>query len=409
MTPFLQLAFELVVILLAAKAAGYISTRLGQPSVLGELLIGVLLGPSLINILGLSFINSTTLGITISDLSELGVLFLMFIAGLELHLGELASHRRVSLLASVGGLLLSIGLGWAGGRLFGMTGSAALLLGLALGATSVSISARTLMEMGVLRSRVGLSLLGAAVVDDILSILAFSIFLAITTGSAGFWGLVLLAGRMALFLVAATAFGLWILPALVRWVGRLSISQGVLAFAIVILLLYGLASELVGQMAALIGAFLAGLMFARTPEKGQIEQGITSLAYGLFVPIFFINIGLSIDLHSLHLNALWLILVVTLTAIVGKIFGAAAGARLGGLSGHESFQLGTGMVARGEVSLIVAAAGSYAGLLDAGAYSAIVAAVLLTTLVTPPMLRFAFERLKPRAMVPVEKEKEEES
>src|SRR5664280_3089380 len=109
MSPFLQLAFELVIILVAAEAAGYISTRLGQPSVLGELLIGVLLGPSLINILHLSFINSDTLGSTISELSELGVLLLMFIAGLELHLGELTSQRRVSLLASIGGLLLSVG------------------------------------------------------------------------------------------------------------------------------------------------------------------------------------------------------------------------------------------------------------------------------------------------------------
>ena len=239
MTPFLQLTFELVVILLAAKAAGYLSTRLGQPSVLGELLIGVLLGPSLINILGLSFINSTTLGATISELSELGVLLLMFIAGLELHLGELTSNRKVSLLASAGGLLLSIGLGWGAGRLFDMGNTASLLLGLALGATSVSISARTLMEMGVLRSRVGLSLLGAAVVDDILSILAFSVFLAVTTGSGGFWVLVWLTARMALFLASATAFGLWVLPPLVRWVGHLSISHGVLAFAIVMLLVYG--------------------------------------------------------------------------------------------------------------------------------------------------------------------------
>lgn len=403
MSPFLQLAFEMVVILLAAKAAGYISTRLGQPSVLGELLIGVLLGPSLINILHLSFINSDTLGATISELSDLGVLLLMFIAGLELHLGELTSHRRVSLLASVGGLLLSIGLGWGAGRLFGMTNTAALLLGLALGATSVSISARTLMEMGVLRSRVGLSLLGAAVVDDILSILAFSIFLALTTGSGGFWGLVWLAARMALFLAAATVFGLWVLPSLVRWVGRLSISQGVLALAIITLLVYGLAAEVVGQMAALIGAFLAGLMFARTPEKAQIEQGITALAYGLFVPIFFVNIGLSIDLRGLQLNAVLLILVVTLAAITGKILGAAAGARLGGLPGHESFQLGAGMVARGEVTLIVAAAGSKAGLVESGTFSAIVAAVLLTTLVTPPMLRFAFARFTQKTMVPVDK------
>ena len=401
MSPFLQLAFELVIILLAAKAAGYISTRLGQPSVLGELLIGVLLGPSLLNILGLPFVNSTSLGTTISELSELGVLLLMFIAGLELHLGELAGHRRVSLLASVGGLLLSVGLGWVAGRLFGLKDSAAVLLGVALGATSVSISARTLMELGVLRSRVGLSLLGAAVVDDILSILAFSIFLAVTSGSGGLWGLVWLTGRMVLFLAGATAFGLWVLPPLVRWIGRLSISQGVLAFAIVTLLAYGLAAEIVGQMAALIGAFLAGLMFARTPEKSQIEPGITSLAYALFVPIFFINIGLSINLRSLQVNAVWLILAVSLAAIAGKVFGAAVGARLGGFPDHEAFQLGAGMVARGEVTLIVAAAGSKAGLLDGSAFSAIVAAVLISTLLTPSMLRFAFARFKPKGMVPI--------
>lgn len=401
MSPFLQLAFELVVILLAAKAAGYLSTRLGQPSVLGEILIGVLLGPSLINILGLPFINSASLGATISELSELGVLLLMFIAGLELHLGELAGHRKVSLLASLGGLLVSIGLGWTAGRLFGLKASSAILLGVALGATSVSISARTLMEMNILRSRVGLSLLGAAVVDDILSILTFSIFLAVTTGSGGFWGLVWLMGRMVLFLAGATAFGLWVLPPFVRWVGRLSISQGVLAFAIVILLAYGLAAEVVGQMAALIGAFQAGLMFARTPEKSQIEQGINSLAYGLFVPIFFINIGLSINLHELQWNALWLILAVILAAITGKLFGAAAGARLGGFPGHEAFQLGAGMVARGEVTLIVAAAGSKAGLLNGAAFSAIVAAVLLSTLLTPSMLRFAFARFKPKGLVAV--------
>jgi Kef-type K+ transport system membrane component KefB len=395
MSPFLQLAFELVVILLAAKAAGYLSTRLGQPSVLGELLAGVLLGPSLVNILGLHFINSTSLTGTISDLSELGVLLMMFIAGLELHLGELASHRKVSLLASTGGLLLSIGLGWGAGRLFGMNGTAALLLGLALGATSVSISARTLMELGELRSRVGLGLLGAAVVDDILSILAFSIFLAVYSGSGGPASLAWIVVRMLAFLALALAFGLWVLPRLAAWVERLSISQGGLAFAIVILLVYGLAAELVGQMAAIIGAFLAGLMFARTVEKRAIEQGINALAYGLFVPIFFINIGLAVNLRSLQAGDLWLMLAVTLAAVLGKLLGAAGGARLGSLPWYESIQLGAGMVSRGEVTLIIAAAGSRAGLMTGGAFSAIITAVLLSILVTPPLLRFVFVRLKP--------------
>jgi Kef-type K+ transport system membrane component KefB len=406
MTPFLQLAFELVVILLAAKAAGYLSSRLGQPSVLGELLAGVLLGPSLVNILGLRFINSASLGETVSDLSQLGVLLLMFIAGLELHLHELASHRKVSLLASTGGLLLSIGLGWGAGRLFGMNGAAALLLGLALGATSVSISARTLMELGVLRSRVGLALLGAAVADDILSILAFSIFLTVYSGSSSLASLTLIVLRMLAFLALAVAFGLWVLPRLAAWVERLSISQGTLAFAIVILLVYGLAAELVGQMAAIIGAFLACLMFARTLEKRGIEQGVTALAYGFFVPIFFINIGLTVNLRSLQAGNLWLMLAVTLAAILGKLLGAAGGARLGSLPWHESIQLGAGMVARGEVTLIIAAAGSRAGLINAGAFSAIVTAVLLSILVTPPLLRFVFAHLKPRPPIPMVEEKD---
>jgi len=405
MTPFLQLAFELVIILLVAKAAGYISMRLGQPSVLGELLVGVLLGPSLINILGLPFINSTTLGGTISELSELGVLLLMFLAGLELHLGELTSNRNVSLLASAGGLLLSIGLGWAAGRLFGTSNTAALLLGLALGATSVSISARTLMEMNLLRSRVGLSLLGAAVADDILSILALSVFLAVVTGSSSLADLLWLVVRMILFLLGAAVFGLWVLPRLVHWVGRLSISQGVLAFAIVTLLAYGLAAELVGQMAAIIGTFLAGLMFARTPEKNVIEQGMSSLAYGLFVPIFFINIGLTVDINSLPFSAVWLILAVTAAAVLGKLLGAAGGARLGGLPGRESIQLGAGMVARGEVTLIIVAIGSKAGLIDNNVFSAAVAAMLLCSLATPLLLRAAFH--KPRGKVPVSPAKEE--
>ncbi len=408
MTPFLQLAFELAIILVAAKAAGYISLRLGQPSVLGELLAGVILGPTLINILGLPFINSTNLSTTISELSELGVLLLMFIAGLDLHLGELMKNRKVSLLASLGGLVLSIGLGYLAGWAFGMSRTAAFLLGLALAATSVSISARTLMEMGKLRSRVGLSLLGAAVADDVLSILAFSIFLAVYSGSSGVTDLLWLTGRMLLFLLGGTAFGLWALPWLVRRVEALGISQGSVVFALAMLLFYGLAAEVLGGMAALIGAFLAGLMFARTREREIIEPGVTTLAYALFVPIFFVNIGLTVNLRGLQWSAVWLIAVVSIAAIAGKLLGAAAGARLGGLPGHEAWQLGPGMVARGEVTLIIAAMGVSNGLINQTAFSAIVAAVLISTLVTPPMLHFAFSKLKPKITVRTEEGASEE-
>jgi len=247
-------------------------------------------------------------------------------------------------------------------------------------------------------------LLGAAVVDDILSIPALSVFLAVVTGSSSMAGLLWLAARMILFLAGAAAFGMWVLPRLARRVGRLPISQGALAFAIVTLLAYGLAAELVGQMAAIIGTFLAGLMFARTPEKSSIEQGMSSLAYGLFVPIFFVNIGLTVDINSLPFSAVWLILVVTAAAVLGKLLGAAGGARLGGLPGNESIQLGAGLVARGEVTLIIVAIGNKAGLIDNYVFSAAVAAMLLCSLATPILLRAAFHQRRARAPVPPVKE-----
>ncbi len=204
---------------------------------------------------------------------------------------------------------------------------------------------------------------------------------------------------MFLFLAGAVSFGRWILPWLTRRVSRLHISQGVLAFSIVILLVYAMAAELAGSLAAIIGAFLAGLMFARTPEKTIIEQGVSTLAYGFFVPIFFISIGLNADLRNLQPGAVWFILAVTLVAIGGKLFGAAAGARLGGLPLRELIQLGVGMVARGEVTLIIAAVGVKTGLITGSTLPAIVIAVLLSTLVTPPLLRWVFIHLREKTVV----------
>jgi len=395
MTPFLQLVFTIATILLAAKLAGYLSIRLGQPSVLGELLVGILLGPSLLDILHLPFLDGNALGKTIHELGEMGVLLLMFIAGLELHLEELTRNTKISAFAGVMGVLLPIALGWGTGWLFGFHQDAALFLGLTLAATSVSISAQTLIELKVLRSRVGLGLLGAAVFDDVLVLLLLSDFLAFIEGSTNLAGLLIIPLRMILFLAASVAFGLWVLPRVVRLVGKLPISQGMLTLAMVVMLTYGLAAELVGQMAAITGAFIAGLMFARSHEKERIEQGTAALAYGLFVPIFFVSIGLSVNLRELHLSALWLTLVIIVVAILGKFVGAGLGARLAGFLWRESWQLGAGMISRGEVGLIVANVGISAGLVTQDEFSAIIGMVLVSTLVTPPILRALFT-IKPR-------------
>ncbi len=393
MNTFLQLAFLLSIILLSAKLAGYLSTRIGQPSVLGELLVGILLGPSVIDVLNLPFIDHA-LADTIAEFGEMGVLLLMFIAGLELHLNELTRNTRVAAFAGFLGVLLPTALGWGAGVLFGMDTPAAVFLGLTLGATSVSISAQTLMELKVLRSRVGLSLLGAAVFDDILVILFLSIFLALEAGGGSLGGILLILVRMVAFLGLSVAFGLWALPWLMRRVSRLPVSQGVLTLALVVMLAYGLASELLGGMAAITGAFIAGLMMARSGEKERVEQGVHALAYGLFVPVFFINIGLSVNTRTLQAEMYVFSLIITIVAILGKWLGAGIGARLGGLNTRESVQLGAGMVSRGEVGLIVASVGIQEGFVIADEFSAIVAMVLVTTLVTPPILRGLFAQTK---------------
>jgi len=394
MSVFLQLAFLIAIILLAAKATGYLSVRLGQPSVLGELLVGILLGPSLLDLLHLPFLGGEHLGETIKELGELGVLLLMFIAGLELHLDELTRNTRVSALAGIMGVLTPVALGAGTGLLFGFETEAALFLGLTLGATSVSISAQTLMELKVLRTRVGLGLLGAAVFDDVLIILILSIFLAVVSGGTSVVGILLILLRMIVFLAASVAFGLYVLPKLVRVTSRLPISQGVLSLAVVILLFYGVAAEVVGGMAAITGSFLAGLMFARCDEKERLERGVSALAYGLFVPIFFVSIGLEVNIRDLEANVLLLTGVIILVAILSKLVGSGLGARWAGFSWRESWQLGAGMVSRGEVGLIVANVGIGAGLVTGEEFSAIVGMVLASTIVTPPMLRALFAEPK---------------
>lgn len=394
MSDFLQLITAISIILLAAKLAGYFSTRIGQPSVFGELLVGVLLGPSLLNLINLPFINNSHISEIIAELGELGVMLLMFLAGLELHLRDLAKNTKVAALAGVFGVVIPVGMGSLFGELLGMEFTQSLFLGLTLGATSVSISAQVLIELRLIRSRVGLGLLGAAIFDDVLVILLLSSFVAFLSSSGGTASIILVFGKMLLFFGLSVAFGLWVLPRITKFVHKLPVSQGVTTMAIVVLLFYGLAAELVGGMAAITGAFLAGLMFGRTPEKSLIEGNLHSLSYAFFVPIFFISIGLSVDLHSVTLASLWIITAISAIAVVGKVVGSGVGAMLAKFNFKEALQLGIGMISRGEVGLIIAKIGLDLGYLSGELFSSIIAMILITTVITPPLLRWSFSEKK---------------
>jgi Kef-type K+ transport system membrane component KefB len=401
MSPFIQSLLLFALVLVAAKTAGYLAVRLHQPSVLGELLVGLLLGPTLVDLVHFEFFaeHFTFLEELLHETAEIGVVLLMFVAGLELHFSELRHSGRVSVLAGSLGVLLPVGLGFLTAKVFGSENQAALFLGLTLGATSVSISAQTLIELKILRSKIGLGLLGAAVFDDILVILLLSILLALVSGGGGILPVLWVFVRMLIFLGGSLAFGVWVLPWIVHKVKGMPVSQGVLTLSLVVTFLYAAMAEILGGMAAITGAFLAGLMFGRSAEKEQLERSMGALAYGLFVPIFFVNIGLSVNLRDFQLENLGFALVILLVAVLGKLLGAGWGASLAGFSKMDAALLGAGMVSRGEVGLIIASVGMAQGLMNEVDFSMIVLMVVVTTLITPPMLRWLYrEKMRQEKM-----------
>ncbi|MBK7217884.1 MAG: cation:proton antiporter [Candidatus Promineofilum sp.] len=381
-----------VVVLVAAKVGGYASIRLGQPSVLGELLVGIILGPTLLNMLGAWPLlgGDEHLAASLTLFAEIGVILLMFLAGLELDLRDLLRSGRVAGLAGTLGVVVPLAGGFITARLFGVETVEAIFIGLALSATSVSISAQTLMELGVLRTKVGLGLLGAAVFDDILVVLLLSGASVVFGAAEGGAGLAVILLRMVLFLAGATGVGLFVVPWLMARVEELPVSQAVPTAALVICFVFAWASEALGGMAAITGAFMAGLFLARTAYDRQIEHSLASLAYGLFVPIFLVNIGLQANLRAISGTAWFLAIALTVVAIFTKVIGSGLGALAGGFDRRDSLRLGVGMISRGEVGLIVASVALGAGLISQEIFSGVVFMVIVATLVTPPLLRLTY-------------------
>jgi Kef-type K+ transport system membrane component KefB len=398
----LQLLLLLALAVAAAKLAGALATRIGQPSVFGEILVGLLLGPTVLDILGWPVFLSNepagsvhaSLAALMRDLSDLGVLLLMFVAGLETDLVEMRRVGKVAFWSATGGVLLPLVGGAATAVAFGFPLYwDGIFIGTILTATSVSISAQTLLEIGAFRSREGATILGAAVIDDVMGIVLLSVVVALAKASAS--GVDVMAiGRVALRLVVffclALAAAPW-LRALLGWASRLPVSQATLSASVVMAMFYAWAAEYVGQVAAITGAYIAGVLIAQTEFKKEIDAGIHPLAYSIFVPVFFIGIGLQANGRELGDRMLFTIALV-LVAIVAKAAGCALFARWCGFSPKESLRVGVGMISRGEVGLIVAGYGLSNGLIGTDVFSAAVIVVLVTTMVTPPLLRLVFPR-----------------
>lgn len=394
MSPEVQFLLILAIILIAAKAAGLLATRVGQAAVLGELLAGVLLGPTGLDLFDLGFITEPHLEDTTLLLAELGVVLLMFLAGLETDLDEVNRVRTVALLTGVFGVVLPATLGAAAAASFGYSPKEAVFVGIILSATSISISARTLMELGMLQTRQGVSILAAAVIDDVLVLLMLSFFAAFAiddTGTAGVGEVMIIVGQVFVFFVVAMLVGRFLLPLLLRWSSTAPMSEGVAATAIVVALLYAWFSEYVGGIALITGAFLAGILLSRSELRRVMREKLHTIAYAFFIPIFFVGVGLSADARGFDASDVLFLLVISVVAALSKLVGSGLGARLGGESTRSSLQIGSGMVARGEVGLIVATLGLAEGFIDTNGFSVIVFMIVANAVAAPLLLRAMFK------------------
>ncbi|WP_019124011.1 cation:proton antiporter, partial [Brevibacillus massiliensis] len=375
----MTLFFELALILLSTKLAGDISVRLGQPAVLGKLIIGIIIGPAV-----LGWITGSEL---IDQLSQIGVLLLMFLAGLETDLHELNRNRNASMAVAVGGVILPFLGGYAMGLMWGMEQTHAVFVGLLLCATSVSISVQTLRDLGRLSSREGTTILGAAVVDDVLVVILLAFVMSMLGAQdVSLW---LVIGKKVIFFVSIFLIGWKLVPLVMRWLAPLKVTEAVISAALILCFSFAFYSETMG-IAGIIGAFAAGVAIAQTNYKEEVIHKLEPIAYGVFVPVFFVSIGLSVTFSGIA-DQFWFIVILSLIAIVTKLVGCGLGAKLTGFSTHSALGIGAGMISRGEVALIIAAIGLESQLLKPEYFTSTIIVVIVTTLVTPPLLKVLFK------------------
>ena len=380
---FRELLIALVVIWLAAKLAAEGMERIGQTAVLGELLAGVVIGPGVLGLVHESEV--------IHALAELGVLILLFEVGLESDLARLLKAGPQAVVVALVGVVVPFAVGFGLMHWLGHPGLVAVFVGATLTATSVGITARVLADLGRLQDPAASVVLGAAVVDDILGLITLAVVTGIAaTGRVSPGGIALLAVKSVVFLAVAVFIALRRAPWLVGVIGRLRARGALVVSSLAFALALAAASEWIG-LAAIIGAFAAGLILSRTEPHAQIEERIKPVA-DLLVPIFFVTVGMKVEPAQLNPFAddakLGLALVITLLAIASKLIAGLAVYQ----PGVRRWPIGVGMVPRGEVGLIFAGAGLAAGVVGPSLYSALVVVVMLTTFVAPPWLKVLYRQ-----------------
>lgn len=372
-------------ILFVTQLVSHFFNRWGIPDVIGQILVGIVAGPAV-----LGWIHQTAM---IEEFQEIGVIVLMFIAGLESDLSLLKKYLKPAMAVAVGGMVLPIVVMGLASQLFGLQWFESLFIGVIFSATSVSISVAVLREFNQIDSKEGATVLGAAVADDIGGVLILSVLISLMNGKGGesSTSLPLIIMMQAIFFGGTYLLVRWLAPYLMHLSKRLLTTAAPAVMAMILCLGMASLADLV-HLSGAVGAFFAGIAVANTKARHDIAEAFEPLGYAVFIPVFFVNVGLVMRLNH-FLDSLVFIVVMTILACLTKLIGSGGGAMLMGFDRQSGYVIGSGMIARGEMALITAQIGYEAHLMSSKYYSDVITVVVLATVLAPFILKHALKRL----------------
>jgi len=404
---FFNVLLLIAIALIFARVLGYLFHKFKQPAVIGEIIAGILL--SGLGVFVLSNQNYILFNYTISIpninelfkspqfifFAEIGILFLLFISGLETSISKLKKTEKASLYVAIGGVILPLFLGFLSGIFFGYSFTESVIIGLILTATSVGVTVRSLMDLNVLDTEVGATILSSAVFDDIIGIILLTFAMGIGSLMDAVW----IGIKIAIFFFIFLYIGLKIIDKILLLGEKLLLPKSFLSITIAILILYSFFAYESG-ISGIIGAFVAGAIIGQNVRSKNIIDDIKAIGYGFFIPIFFVYVGASLwnggDIEISSFTSIFLfIIIIIFMSIIGKILGCGIGAKLAGMSKIESLQVGVGMIPRMELALIIATtAQSHNILIGNVAHIILLTTIILTiatSLIAPFLIKATFK------------------
>ncbi|HDN65758.1 MAG TPA: cation:proton antiporter [Methanosarcinales archaeon] len=391
----MHVLLALLLIIFLAKIFGELVERAGFPSILGEIIAGI--------VFGLLFLHPESDALLF--FSELGAIFLLFTAGYkEINLRELKTVSKVAVVPTICDVVVAYSFGFLLGRVFGFGFMESLFMGVAFSPTSIGVSVRTLIDLEYLSTKVGSTMLASAILDDLIGIFMFSVVVSIAADQQipSYIQLLWIAARMLCFIAVMILLGWKIFPALFEYVYRMRVKESIFAFVVMIALFSAYLAEAFG-LHSVIGAFIGGACLSSVPvaKIEDVQSKVSGIAYGIFVPIFFVFIGLSVDPAVIQAAGLFALLVIVM-ALSGKLIGGFVGSRIVGFDFYDSLIFGVGVMPRAGVELVVISVGRSMGIIGDEIFSAIVLMVAVSVIISPVLLKFAI-KLKEAHITPESK------